>query len=605
MIPQSFIQDLLNRIDIVEVVGNRVQLKKAGANFLGLCPFHTEKTPSFTVSPVKQFYHCFGCGRHGSAITFLMEHSGLSFVEAVEELAQSAGMTVPKDDSRISPQQRARQQARTLALTEVMAVASRYYRQQLKQSQNAIAYLKKRGVSGEIALRFGLGYAPSSRDGLKGGFDDYQAKELVEAGLVIVKDDAPDGVGPDARRYDRFRDRIMFPIRNTRGQVIAFGGRILERGEPKYLNSPETPLFQKGNELYGLFEARQAIRDAGYVLVVEGYMDVVALAQTGFPQAVATLGTACTPTQVQKLMRHTDRIVFSFDGDNAGRGAARRALEASLPLVSDTKSVAFLFLPPEHDPDSYVREYGREAFEEQVERAMPMSEFLMQEIVSGNDMDTMEGRARALHKARPWCVAMAPSALRIQILKRLEQITQMPEDEMKTFLAFAASGSSGQHEKRVRTRFPRSPRPPVVGLERQVMRLLLLYPEFAALLDEEAVGAISAFSPDKGGLLHAVLGAIAELGERLGYASLVEQLRADGVECEQLVRDTLDREYEEEPARMELLGAVRQIRLRVLASEMEKLVSMSMDADEKKRRYLELRERQEALQKEMTQENVK
>ena len=265
----------------------------------------------------------------------------------------------------------------------------------------------------------------------------------------------------------------------------------------------------------------------------------------------------------------------------------------------------FLFLPPEHDPDSYVREYGREAFEEQVERAMPMSEFLMQEIVSGNDMDTMEGRARALHKARPWCVAMAPSALRIQILKRLEQITQMPEDEMKTFLAFAASGSSGQHEKRVRTRFPRSPRPPVVGLERQVMRLLLLYPEFAALLDEEAVGEISAFSPDKGGLLHAVLGAIAELGERLGYASLVEQLRADGVECEQLVRDTLDREYEEEPARMELLGAVRQIRLRVLASEMEKLVSMSMDADEKKRRYLELRERQEALQKEMTQENVK
>ena len=591
MIPQSFIQDLLNRIDIVEVVGNRVQLKKAGANFLGLCPFHTEKTPSFTVSPVKQFYHCFGCGRHGSAITFLMEHSGLSFVEAVEELAQSAGMTVPKDESRVSPQQRARQQARTLALSEVMAVASRYYRQQLRQSQNAIAYLKKRGVSGEIALRFGLGYAPSSRDGLKDGFDNYQAEELVEAGLVIVRDDARDGAGTDVRRYDRFRDRIMFPIRNTRGQVIAFGGRILERGEPKYLNSPETPLFQKGNELYGLFEARQAIRDAGYVLVVEGYMDVVALAQTGFPHAVATLGTACTPAQVQKLMRHTDRIVFSFDGDNAGRGAARRALEASLPLVSDTKSVAFLFLPPEHDPDSYVREYGRQAFEEQVERAMPMSEFLMQEIVSGNDMDTMEGRARALHKARPWCAAMAPSALRIQILKRLEQITQMPESELKAFLAVAASRPSGQALKRAR---PRSPRPPVVGLERQVMRLLLLYPEFAALLGEEDIGAIVAFSPDKGGLLHAVLGAIGELGERLNYASLVERLRADGVECEQLVKETQDREYEEEPARLELLGAVRQIRLRVLASEMEK-----------KRRYLELWERQEALKKEMTQENVK
>ncbi len=598
MIPQSFIQDLLNRIDIVEVVGNRVQLKKAGANFLGLCPFHTEKTPSFTVSPIKQFYHCFGCGRHGSAITFLMEHSGLSFVEAVEELARSAGMTVPHDDSRVSPQQRAQQQARTLALTEVMAVASRYYRQRLRQSQNAIAYLKKRGVSGEIALKFGLGYAPSSRDGLRDGFDDYQAEELVEAGLVIVRDDAQEGV----RRYDRFRDRIMFPIRNTRGQVIAFGGRILESGEPKYLNSPETPLFQKGNELYGLFEARQAIRDAGYVLVVEGYMDVVALAQTGFPQVVATLGTACTSVQVHKLMRHTDRIVFSFDGDNAGRSAARRALEASLPLVSDTKSVAFLFLPPEHDPDSYVREYGHQAFEEQVEQAMPLSEFLIQEIVAGNDMDTMEGRARALHKARPWCAAMSPSALRVQILKRLEQITQMSEGDLKTFLAATVVRPSGQTEKRARPRFPR---PPVVGLERQVMRLLLLYPEFAALLDEEDVGAIAAFSPDKGGLLHAVLGAIGELGERLNYASLVERLRSDGVECEQLVRETLDREYDEEPARMELLGAVRQIRLRVLASEMEKLVSSSLEPAEKKRRYLELRERQDALQKALMQGNGK
>ena len=598
MIPQSFIQDLLNRIDIVEVVGNRVQLKKAGANFLGLCPFHTEKTPSFTVSPIKQFYHCFGCGRHGSAITFLMEHSGLSFVEAVEELARSAGMTVPHDDSRVSPQQRAQQQARTLALTEVMAVASRYYRQRLRQSQNAIAYLKKRGVSGEIALKFGLGYAPSSRDGLRDGFDDYQAEELVEAGLVIVRDDAQEGV----RRYDRFRDRIMFPIRNTRGQVIAFGGRILESGEPKYLNSPETPLFQKGNELYGLFEARQAIRDAGYVLVVEGYMDVVALAQTGFPQVVATLGTACTSVQVHKLMRHTDRIVFSFDGDNAGRSAARRALEASLPLVSDTKSVAFLFLPPEHDPDSYVREYGHQAFEEQVEQAMPLSEFLIQEIVAGNDMDTMEGRARALHKARPWCAAMSPSALRVQILKRLEQITQMSEGDLKTFLAATVVRPSGQTEKRARPRFPR---PPVVGLERQVMRLLLLYPEFAALLGEEDVGAIAAFSPDKGGLLHAVLGAIGELGERLNYASLVERLRSDGVECEQLIRETLDREYDEEPARMELLGAVRQIRLRVLASEMEKLVSSSLEPAEKKRRYLELRERQYALQKALMQGNGK
>lgn len=310
MIPQSFIQDLLNRIDIVEVVGSRVQLKKAGANFLGLCPFHTEKTPSFTVSPAKQFYHCFGCGRNGSAITFLMEHSGLSFVEAVDELAQGAGLTVPRDDFRVTPEQRAEKQARTLALTEVMTMASRYYKQQLKQSKAAIDYLKKRGVSGQIAYRFGLGYAPGGRDGLKNGFDDYRAAELVEAGLVIEKEGGKSGSDPENRRFDRFRDRIMFPIRNSRGQVIAFGGRILEKGEPKYLNSPETPLFQKGSELYGLFEARQAIREAGYVLVVEGYMDVVALAQMGFGQAVATLGTACTPVQVQKLMRQTDRVVF-------------------------------------------------------------------------------------------------------------------------------------------------------------------------------------------------------------------------------------------------------------------------------------------------------
>ncbi|EEO28143.1 DNA primase [Oxalobacter paraformigenes] len=599
MIPQSFIQDLLNRIDIVEVVGNRVQLKKAGANFLGLCPFHTEKTPSFTVSPVKQFYHCFGCGRNGSAITFLMEHSGLSFVEAVEELAQGAGMTVPRDDTRVSPEQRAQKQAKTLALTEVMTQASRYYRQQLKQSEAAIAYLKKRGVSGEMAFRFGLGYAPATRDSLKNGFENYRADELVEAGLVIEKHEDDRAVVSGERRYDRFRDRIMFPIRNTRGQVIAFGGRILEKGEPKYLNSPETPLFQKGSELYGLFEARQAIREAGYVLVVEGYMDVVALAQLGFPQSVATLGTACTSAQVQKLMRQTDRIVFSFDGDNAGKGAARRALEASLPLVSDTKSVAFLFLPPEHDPDSYVREYGAGAFEKQVEGAMPLSEFMLQELVAGNDMNTLEGRARAQHKAKPWCQAMAPSALRLQIMRKLGQITQTPDDELEAFLEVARPVA------RSRRREARLPRPPVVGLERQVMRLLLMYPQFAARLSEADIGAIVDFSPDKGDLLKTVLSAIRELGEQGSYATLVEYLRSGKVDCEQLVHETLDREYEQELALMELVGAVRQIRSRVLASEMEKLFSSGLVGEEENRRYYELKKQQEELKKEMAQENLR
>ena len=599
MIPQSFIQDLLNRIDIVEVVGNRVPLKKAGANFLGLCPFHTEKTPSFTVSPVKQFYHCFGCGRNGSAITFLMEHSGLTFVEAVEELAQSVGLTVPRDDSRVSPEQRAEKQAKTLALTEVMTIASHYYRQQLKRSKVAIDYLKRRGVSGEIAFRFGLGYASGEGNSLKNGFDDYRAAELVEAGLVIEKEN--DGYISDSggRRYDRFRDRIMFPIKNSRGQVIAFGGRVLDRGEPKYLNSPETPLFQKGSELYGLFEARQAIREAGYVLVVEGYMDVVALAQMGFGQTVATLGTACTPVQVQKLMRQTDRIVFSFDGDNAGRGAAKRALEASLPLVSDTKSVAFLFLPPEHDPDSYVRTYGAQAFEKQVEKAMPLSEFMLQEIVSGNDLNTLEGRARAQYRAKPWCQALAPSALRLQILRKLAQITQTPDDELEAFLGM------NKHVLPSRRMPVRSPRPPVVGLERQVMRLLLMYPQFAARLNESDVGTIADFSPDKGELLRTVLDGIHDLGEQGTYATLVEYLRSSGVNCEQLVLETLEREYEEELAQLELEGAVRQIRLRMLASEMEKILSSSMETEEKALRYNELRKQQDNLQKEMMQESLR
>lgn len=597
MIPQSFIQDLLNRVDIVEVVGNHVQLKKAGANLLGLCPFHTEKSPSFTVSPVKQFYHCFGCGRNGSAITFLMEHSGLSFVEAVEELAASVGMTVPEDDLRIPPEQRAKKQAKTLALTEVMTQASHFYRQQLKKAPQAIDYLKKRGVTGEIALRFALGYAPETRDGLKNGFEDYRAAELEEAGLVIEKQ-GDEAFHAASRRYDRFRDRIMFPIRNTRGQVIGFGGRILDKGEPKYLNSPETPLFQKGNELYGLFEARQAIRESGYVLVVEGYMDVVALAQLGFPQAVATLGTACTPVQVQKLMRQTDRIIFSFDGDTAGRGAARRALEASLPLVTDTKGVGFLFLPPEHDPDSYIREYGTEAFEALVKKATPLSEFLLEEIVGDNNLNTLEGRARAQHTAKSLCAALAPSALRLQILRRLAQITQTPDGELEAFLGFSRPVVQARRVK------ARTPRPPVVGLERQVLRLLVMYPRFCPELSPEDIDTIKDFSPDQGELLMAVLNAVGILGEETNLAALVEHLRFDGVDCEQLVQEAVGQEFEAEPALMDLKGAIRQIRLRVIKAEMNELVSSGL-TDEKKDRFYALNEQLENLRREMNAEHLR
>ena len=331
MIPQSFITDLLNRVDIVDVVGRYVQLKKGGANFMGLCPFHNEKSPSFTVSPTKQFYHCFGCGAHGTSIGFLIEYSGMGFVDAVKDLAQGVGMVVPDADDKIPPAQRAANQAQSLALTDAMTQACDFYRGQLRGADNAIAYLKKRGLTGEVAARFGMGYAPSGWDSLKAVFPDYDALALVESGLVIDKVDEDGG---NKKRYDRFRERIMFPIRNTKGQVIGFGGRVLDQGEPKYLNSPETPLFQKGFELYGLFEARQAIRDAGYVLVTEGYMDVVALAQLGFPQAVATLGTACTSHPRAKTVapdRHRD-LQFRR---RQGRPQGRPPRAGGLPAASD------------------------------------------------------------------------------------------------------------------------------------------------------------------------------------------------------------------------------------------------------------------------------
>ena len=323
MIPPGFLQDLLSRVDIVEVVGRHVELKRSGANHMGLCPFHGEKSPSFSVNSPKQFYHCFGCGAHGDAIRFLMEHSGMSFRDAVSDLAQQVGMAVPDDPTDPAEQQRALQaRAHQATLSEVLERAAEHYRRQLKEHPQAIDYLKRRGLSGEIAKRFGLGYAPPGWRSLASVFPRYDDPLLAESGMVIVQGDE----GPEQKRYDRFRERIMFPIRSVKGEVIGFGGRVLDSGEPKYLNSPETPIFVKGRELYGLYEARTALRSKGYALVVEGYMDVVALAQNGFGNAVATLGTACTAEHVQKLFRFTDTVVFSFDGDAAGRRAAGRAL---------------------------------------------------------------------------------------------------------------------------------------------------------------------------------------------------------------------------------------------------------------------------------------
>ena len=424
MIPQSFIQELLTRVDVVDVVGKAVKLRKAGANYQGLCPFHNEKTPSFSVSPTKQFYHCFGCGAHGSAISFLMEHHGLGFVEAVHELARDVGLTVPEDHSREGAEA-ARKASQQLALSQWLDQAARYYRSRLKETPAAITYLKERGVTGETARHFGLGYAPAGWRNLEGVLPDYAAEDAVRAGLVIA--------GEDGKRYDRFRERIMFPIRNPRGQVIGFGGRVLGQGEPKYLNSPEGPLFSKGHELYGLFEAREGIRASGRVLVVEGYMDVVMLHQHGCQYAVATLGTATTATHLGKLLRLADRVVFSFDGDAAGRRAAWRALENALPLLSDTKQLDFLFLPPEHDPDSFVRAEGLEAFEACVRDALPLSSFLLKELAQRADITTPEGRARMQAELKPLVQQMPDIALRTQILVDMAGRLGLPTEELAAY----------------------------------------------------------------------------------------------------------------------------------------------------------------------------
>lgn len=424
-IPQSFIQELLSRVDVVDVVGRYVQLKKAGANFMGLCPFHGEKSPSFSVSPSKQFFHCFGCGKNGNAIGFLMDHAGMGFVEAVHDLAQQTGLQVPDDN--VSPQDRERaaaQRQKQVTLTDVLEKAGESWRRHLRDSPRAIQYFKGRGVSGSVAKRYGLGYAPEGWRGLASVFAQYDDPLLEESGLVIVSED--DG----GKRYDRFRDRVMFPIRNVKGECIGYGGRVLGDDKPKYLNSPETPVFHKGRELYGLYEARTAIREHGFALVTEGYMDVVALAQLGFPNAVATLGTACTADHVHKLFRFTDTVVFSFDGDAAGRRAARKALDGALPYASDTRSVKFLFLPAEHDPDSFIRTHGTEAFARHVGDAMPLSRFLVEAAREGCDLGTAEGRARMLSHARPLWSALPDGALRRQLLGELGELGQLDAKDL-------------------------------------------------------------------------------------------------------------------------------------------------------------------------------
>src|SRR5438093_2182664 len=423
MIPDSFKQDLLNRVDIVDVVSRYVQLKKGGANYLGLCPFHGEKTPSFTVSPAKQFYHCFGCAAHGNAIGFLMAYAGLGYVDAVKDLAAAVGMQVPEVRAP-GPEEAARKERET-DLYAVMEKAMDFYRAQLKQSPKAIQYLKQRGLTGEIAARFRIGYAPDDWQALKSVFEQYSESPLVECGLVIEN---------EGKRYDRFRDRIMFPIFSARGAVVGFGGRVIADAEPKYLNSPETPLFEKGREVYGLVQARDAIRSAGRALVVEGYMDVLALAQFDVGYAVATLGTATTPVHVSKLLRLADELVFCFDGDAAGRKAAWRALEVSLPLAPDHKPIRFLFLPEGEDPDTYVRRHGNEGFERKLREAETLSQFLLAQLRAECDLATAEGRSRFISIAKPYVQKVAAPALRLQLTNEIAQLARVAEGEIDRLL---------------------------------------------------------------------------------------------------------------------------------------------------------------------------
>jgi DNA primase len=463
-IPKAFIDELIARADIVEVVGTRVALKRAGSNYKGLCPFHGEKTPSFTVSPTKGFYHCFGCSAHGTAIGFLMAHDNLEFPEAVEALAEMMGLTVPRETSGAPERKDENDELYTL-----LREADQIYRAALRSSDTAIAYLKQRGIDGPTAGRFGIGYAPNAWDTVLRalGTSDARIAALVQAGLVVTND--------SGRRYDRFRDRIMFPIRNSpRGQVIGFGGRVLDSGEPKYLNSPETPIFRKGHELYGLFEARQSPGRPKEMIVVEGYLDVASLVQHGIENAVATLGTATTTENLRRLTRLTDRILFCFDGDRAGRAAAWRALETALPYGGGTLELKFLLLPEGDDPDSFVRSKGPDAFRALAAGAAPLSDFLVKELAARVDLHTVDGRSRFQAIAKPLLKRLPEGTYRAAVMDAFGTALRIPPDVLNQMMSDApasapprAAPAGGRRKSRVQ----------------HVINLVLYYPEAAAQLE--------------------------------------------------------------------------------------------------------------------------
>ena len=480
LIPKQFIVDLIDRADVVEVVGRRVQLKKAGKEYKACCPFHDEKTPSFTVSPAKGFYHCFGCGAHGTALDFLMEYDHMDFVEAVESLAGTMGVEVPREEGQ-------RPAKSYDALFDLVSRVERYFQAELKTSDAAVAYLKDRGIDGATAKRFGLGYAPAGWSNVldKFGPSKEAIERLLATGLIIRRD--------DGGHYDRFRERLMFPIRDARGRTIGFGGRVLGKGEPKYLNSPETVLFHKGRELYGLYEARQALRQIDRLVVVEGYMDVVGLARHGIDFAVATLGTATTDEHLNRLFRICEQVVFCFDGDRAGRAAAWRALENALPQIREGRQVRFAFLPEGEDPDTYVRQHEAKGFTGALDRAMPLSDFMIEELAMQVDMESVDGRARLVELAKPLMARIPPGAYRELLNQRLADTVGLAEAKIAALLnAGQQDAARGKPATATRLRAPQqgagSGNPSVV---RRAITLIVHFPAAAQRVDIEKLGEIS------------------------------------------------------------------------------------------------------------------
>jgi DNA primase len=478
-IPQHFIDELIARADIVEVIGSRVTLKKQGKEYKACCPFHGEKTPSFTVVPDKQFYHCFGCGAHGTALGFLMDHDHLSFVEAVEEMAERVGLEVPRED------QPGAKPPPTDALFATLEKAAELYRRALHNSDRARDYFKKRGLTGATAATFGLGFAPDAWDSVLRALGGTEAERmrLLQVGLIIERERKP---GTDPGYYDRFRDRVMFPIRDARGRTLGFGGRVLDKGEPKYLNSPETELFHKGRELYGLFEARQASRTLTRLLVVEGYMDVVRLHQAGVTYAVATLGTATTPEHLSRIFRICNEVVFCFDGDRAGRAAAWRALENSLSQVREGRQIRFLFLPDGHDPDSLVGEEGKEAFEARIAQALPLSEYFLRHLSAQVDTATVDGRAQLGETARPLLERIQPGIYRdlltdeVANLVRIDPKRLQPKGTSKGEADSKQASQRSAHHSQAQLGSASGRR----NLVRQSIHILVHYPQIADKLGD-------------------------------------------------------------------------------------------------------------------------